>query len=207
MGLLKGARPSPAIVVAILALVAGVTGAAVAQPAAKKAVTKKKAKKIADKEIEKLAPGLSVASAASATNATNATNAARAQTFDADATLASGETLTGVWTARGGFTGSPSSSNNLGQAIEFMPRLPGSLGQNAAHRITPGNTTTQCPGQDRAAPGQLCVYERASASITFNAISNPVTGLNGADRRGAIIGYTGNGASAVATGTWAVTAP
>ncbi len=46
-------RPSAAMVVAILALVAGVTGAAVAQPAAKKPVTKKKVKKIARKEANK----------------------------------------------------------------------------------------------------------------------------------------------------------
>ena len=59
----SSARPSPAIVIAILALVAGVTGAAVAQPSAKKAVTKKKVKKIATKQINKLAPGLSVANA------------------------------------------------------------------------------------------------------------------------------------------------
>jgi hypothetical protein len=79
MGLLKGARPSPAIVIAILALVAGVTGAAVAQPTAKKAVTKKKVKKIAKKQaikqINELAPGLSVAGAINATNADNAANA------------------------------------------------------------------------------------------------------------------------------------
>jgi len=59
--------PSPAIVIAMLALVAGVTGAAVAQPVANKAVTTSKAKKIADKEIKKKAPGLSVASAGSLT--------------------------------------------------------------------------------------------------------------------------------------------
>ena len=62
-------RPSPAIVIAILALVAGVTGAAVASPSAKK-VTTKKVKKIADKEIDKKAPGLSVAHAATADSAT-----------------------------------------------------------------------------------------------------------------------------------------
>ncbi len=63
------ARPSPTLVVAILALVAAVTGAAVAQPAAKKAVTKKKVKKIATKQINKLAPGLSVANADTAGDA------------------------------------------------------------------------------------------------------------------------------------------
>jgi hypothetical protein len=63
---MRALRPSPAIAIAILALVAGLTGAAVADPVAKKAVTKKKVRKIADKEINKLAPGLSVAHAATA---------------------------------------------------------------------------------------------------------------------------------------------
>ena len=49
--------PSAAMIVAVLALVAGVTGAAVASPVAKK-VTTKKVKKIANKEIDKRAPDL-----------------------------------------------------------------------------------------------------------------------------------------------------
>jgi hypothetical protein len=58
---LKGLRPSPAIVVALLALVAGLAGTAVAGPdASTSAVTKKKAKKIANKQITKRAPGLTV---------------------------------------------------------------------------------------------------------------------------------------------------
>ena len=55
-----GARPSPAIVVAALALVAALVGTAVAAPVADVAVSKKKVKKIADKRIAKKAPGLSV---------------------------------------------------------------------------------------------------------------------------------------------------
>ena len=51
---------SPAMLVAILALVAGVTGAAVASPSAKK-VTTKKVKKIADQEIAKNVPGVMAA--------------------------------------------------------------------------------------------------------------------------------------------------
>ncbi len=64
-GIISGRRPSPTIIVAILALVAGLTGVAVARPSAKK-VTTKKVKKIADKEVNKLAPGLSVAHAGTA---------------------------------------------------------------------------------------------------------------------------------------------
>jgi hypothetical protein len=70
---IKGRLPSPAIVIAILALVAGVTGVAVAQPAAKKPVTKKSVKKIAKKQINKLAPGLNVGSADVANNVMAAT--------------------------------------------------------------------------------------------------------------------------------------
>jgi hypothetical protein len=50
-------RPSPAIVVAVLALVAAVGGTAVAgPPASTSAVTKKKVKKIANKQIAKQLP-------------------------------------------------------------------------------------------------------------------------------------------------------
>src|SRR5262249_4746341 len=62
MNRVKRMRISPAIVVAVLALVMGVTGAAVAGPSAK-GVSKGKAKKIADKQIDKREAGLSVASA------------------------------------------------------------------------------------------------------------------------------------------------
>ena len=58
---------SPAVVISILALVAGITGAAVAGPIASTSKLskkdKKKVRKIADSEINKLAPGLSVKSA------------------------------------------------------------------------------------------------------------------------------------------------
>ena len=56
--------PSPALIVAALALVAALAGTAVAGPdAGTSALSKKKVKKIATKQINKLAPGLSVANA------------------------------------------------------------------------------------------------------------------------------------------------
>ncbi len=76
---LRHSRPSPGVVVAILALVAALAGTAVAQEATTSALTKKKVKKIVDKRINKLAPGLSVANADNATNAQNAENAENAQ--------------------------------------------------------------------------------------------------------------------------------
>lgn len=66
MGRIRASRPSPAIIVAVLALVAALAGTAVAGPdATTSALSKKKVKKIAtkqaDKQIDERAPGLSVA--------------------------------------------------------------------------------------------------------------------------------------------------
>ena len=59
---MRGARPSPAIAVAIVALVAALAGTAVASDpgASTSALNKKKVKKIAAKQVKKLAPDLSV---------------------------------------------------------------------------------------------------------------------------------------------------
>jgi hypothetical protein len=51
-------RTSPAIVVAVLALIAAVAGTAVAGPGAETSVSKKKTKQIAKKQVNKLAPGI-----------------------------------------------------------------------------------------------------------------------------------------------------
>ena len=124
--------------------------------------------------------------------------------FDANATLRPGETLTGVWAVGGG----PSSGfNNLAAAIQFAPQLPAALGAGAVHRIAPGSSSAQCPGQGEAAPGAFCLYERTSNFVSFNTITDAATGANGANRRGAVAYYIGTGPGAIADGTWAVTAP
>jgi hypothetical protein len=76
-------QPSPALIVAVLALVAALAGTAVAGPdASTSAISKKKVKSIATKQINKLAPGLSVAHADTATSATTADSAAQAENAD-----------------------------------------------------------------------------------------------------------------------------
>jgi hypothetical protein len=80
MGQITSARPSPAILVAVLALVAALGGTALAGPdALTRALSKKQVKQIATKQaikqIDRRAPGLSVAKAAVADTATNATTA------------------------------------------------------------------------------------------------------------------------------------
>ena len=102
---LMGLRPSPAIVVAVMALVAAIAGTAVAGPGATTSkITKKKVTKIADNEINKLAPkiandeitkrapDLSVAHATTANQATTANNATNAETA-ANANALSGNTI------------------------------------------------------------------------------------------------------------------
>jgi len=70
--LLIRARQAPAIVIAVLALVAAVAGVAIANPSAFTSggpITKKKVKKISTNVVNSLAPGLSVKSAGSAQTA------------------------------------------------------------------------------------------------------------------------------------------
>jgi hypothetical protein len=71
----KVPKPSPAMVVALLALVLAAGGTATAALTGK---DKGKVRSVVDQEIAKAAPGLSVASAAQAQNAANAATAANA---------------------------------------------------------------------------------------------------------------------------------
>jgi hypothetical protein len=69
MGRIRAKRPSPATVISIVALIFAVTGTAVAGVATISVLSKKEKKQtrnIAKKEINKAAPGLSVANAANA---------------------------------------------------------------------------------------------------------------------------------------------
>lgn len=72
-----GKRPSPALIVAAIAMTFALIGTSVAaDPVAK--VSVKKAKKIAKREIKKAAPNLSVSKAKTADSATSAANAINA---------------------------------------------------------------------------------------------------------------------------------
>jgi hypothetical protein len=82
-------RPSPAMIVAIVALIAALSGTAIGAAF----VTKKQSKKIAANQVNKLAPGLSVASAKSADSASNATTADKAKNVLAASVSAAGTLL------------------------------------------------------------------------------------------------------------------
>ena len=91
------AKPSPAMIVAVIALALGMVGTAVAGTDGLNAkLSKSKVKKIADKEIAKKAPGLSVSHAGSADSATTANSANRADSADSATTAGSANGVTPV---------------------------------------------------------------------------------------------------------------
>src|SRR5215211_2319231 len=93
------ARPSPALLVAVAALIAALAGTAVAEVATTARLDKKEKKqvrKIARKQINKLASGLSVANADNATNAQNAVNAQNAESADNATTANNANAVDGV---------------------------------------------------------------------------------------------------------------
>jgi len=165
------------VVVAVLALFVAlaVISPALGGPSLKKLIRKEVAKQLRNKQGPAGQPGTS---------------------FDANATLPSGQTLTGVWILTVG-------AGNVGtELIPFVPHLSADLDAASVHRIS-GPPTTVCPGPGTAAAGHFCLYERSSTISSFSGIANPATGGLGADRRGAQVGYTGPTGSAA--GTWAVT--
>jgi hypothetical protein len=96
-GLMTGRAPSPAIALAVVALVAATVGTAVAGPSAStSAITKKKvakiAAKVANQEIDKRAPGLSVAHADTANTADSANTAGSANTAESANTATTAST-------------------------------------------------------------------------------------------------------------------
>jgi hypothetical protein len=94
----KGRRPSPAMIVALAALVVALAGTAIAAPAAIKSILNKKEKKqvknISKNQVNALAPGLSVKHANTAGSADTAKRADVASKAD-DADALSGNTIVG----------------------------------------------------------------------------------------------------------------
>jgi len=128
------------------------------------------------------------------------------------ATLPTGATETGAWTARAaaGDTGIVESP------ISFSIPLSNPLDESHVFYVASGESIEQCPGSAEepvaAEPGDLCVYERTAIELVpaFNVIHDPAgkLGQNGAGQTGAFLTFTAEGATGgSAWGTWAVTAP
>jgi hypothetical protein len=174
-------RPSPALVVAVLALVAGVAGTALAaDPVAKKAVTKKKVKKIAKKQVTKLAPGLHVASADTATTAGEATRASDADLLDGidSAKLLRGSGRTFAVHGTDAPSGGPSApiALQIGGNFTLTCNNPASLGSDFAFTNTGGTADVWTERvQDDFAVGHPIFYNVVPNGGTAEmSISGPV---------------------------------
>ena len=90
-----------------------------------------------------------------------------------------------------------------GAAIEFRPQLA------SGTVITPhyiGGANANCPGPGQAEPGHLCVYEDDASSVTLNGFADP-RGSGSVDEWGTIFYLDTSAAGSFSNGTWAVTAP
>jgi hypothetical protein len=100
-----------------------------------------------------------------------------------------------------------STANSVQAPISFILALPS---DPATHYVpAAGPAPGQCPGSvndPQAFPGNLCVYERVASGTTGVLIDFPAD--TGSARFGAIVqGNTAGSVDAVVKGTWAVTAP
>jgi hypothetical protein len=138
---------------------------------------------------------------AGATGATGARGAS-GQDLTSTSTLASGQTLTGVFIAAGG-----DATNGLASSSwQFHPRLPENLDSSHAKFQAPATSSTNCPGIDQAAAGYLCVYATQLNNMTFNSFNNS-SATPGVSRLGALVFFSITGAGSYTSGRWAVTAP
>jgi hypothetical protein len=222
-------RPSPALVVAFVALLVALGGTSYAaftlpknsvgsKQLKKNAVTTSKIKNGAVIASKINPNGLTVpnathaSSADSATNASHASSAENASNADSlggvaaaqydrpGALLQSGDTEHGVFAGGGG----PNAFINI--QIQFDPLLAANLDTAHTIRVT-GSSATHCPGTGQADPGYLCWYEKQSSNVAFSNFGDPVRATEGANAEGMNVFYATTGNSAYVYGEWAFTAP
>jgi hypothetical protein len=170
-------RQSPALVIAVIALIAAFGGSALAGGP----INKKKAKKIANNVVTKRAPGLSVAHAKTADNATSAANANRvngiaAAKFDYRAATGAGTTTIGT------FDGLVLQADCLAGTDLF-----------AGTSVNDANLKSE--GLDEGANPLEDSFDGANVGDTID--------LNQSTEASGTVAYNSNGGN-VATGTWSV---
>lgn len=145
--------------------------------------------------------------------------------WTAGGTLPKGATEAGAWAFAGDVrtfetevegtksTVEVGDTNGVFAPISFTVPLAAKITAANSHYIPFGSPTTECPGSatSPASPaplaGQLCVYEGSVENATFAEIVAPVGFGPGSGKAGALVSFTGIGAAAKGSGTWAVTAP
>ena len=222
-------RPSPALVVSIVALVVALGGTAYAgslipnnsvgtKQLQNGAVTTKKIKNAAVTASKINTSGLNVptanfaisaGSAGSATNAShassadNATNAGHASSADGLTTLPSGHSESGVFATA---DGDSSGSGYIGLTITYPRPLATAI--SPANIIdVHGTSGTHCPGIGQADPGYLCLYDTDTTGTTGTVFYSNNGPDNGAGTLGVVLYWTVGAGDAYTGGSWTVTAP
>jgi Collagen triple helix repeat (20 copies) len=120
-------------------------------------------------------------------------------------TLKPGQTLTGLWAA--GYGGTSPASIAYG---EFRPNLAAKIPNANVHYVT-GASAANCPGHGQAAAGHLCIYQYWTNDMTFSQVNTAdkadASYGSGAGREGFVLYMSGSSTTANAFGSWAVTAP
>ncbi len=221
---MKRYLPSPALLVAAIALFVALGGPAAAQDAVSAAVAKIKGKQVAKNAIksrhiangtlrlkdfkasqrELLKGEQGDAGPAGATGSTGPAGPA-GPLLDV---LPSGRTLRGSYAL---LDRAAADNDGFGAGVPFAFAMPAEL---TAHYIDNGAAPpAQCPGTltaPEAAPGHLCVYEQNSFAVGNQKVLNPVTNVqNVSSKWGFTVFMQSTGATATVEvrGTWAATAP
>lgn len=133
--------------------------------------------------------------------------------WTATGSLPKGATETGAWS----FTGSAADSSPLGAAstqvpVSFTVPLKAKLFGAEVHYIDKTeDATTECPGSvtsPKAAEGQLCIYQGILEKATVSPLEPIVTLVGsgaGANKTGALLGFTSVEDGAYGSGAFAVT--
>jgi hypothetical protein len=225
-------RPSPAMVIALIALFVGMGGGAYAaiklpknsvgtRQLKKKAVTSSKIKagavngsKVANNSLtgndiseSRLAKVRSASSADNAGHATTADRATTATTANGLGTLRSGYSESGVWAAASG----TSSGGTAVAEIQFTIPLAAALGATRTIYVSAASAP-HCPGPGRADPGYLCAYQGEAGNLSFYQFVTPGGGgttssSGGAAKVGSALYFSVTGTAGYADGQWTVTAP
>jgi hypothetical protein len=174
------ALPSPALVVALLALVVGISGAAIAKGG--KTVTKKQAKTIAANQITARAPGLSVAHAGTAGTAGKADDAG---TVDGQritrvfAKVPASNTLRTIATLGGGFRIEASCPSGHSE-FELFFDPPTGVDLKAAVVGDGPLGPAEVEGDDTAGPTDISLNGSANLGVTtFSAATTDGTVVSG----------------------------
>lgn len=205
--------PSPAMIVAIIALVGAMTGGAFAATAKKKhadqaqdiALIKKYAKTLRGPRGRQGVPG---PQGPKGDTGAKGDQGIQGPPGPFVSTLPSGKTLTGAFANIGHAT---AATQRIGSAITFAFPL---AAAPTAHFIGKGTTPpAQCPGtaaDPKAAAGNLCIYEGVASNVGVQSFEDPVTGATGSTTRVfgiEVVGFSSAAGDYDSSGSWAVTAP